>query len=390
MKRVILNPRDNYVDRLKSIGFGYYNLKSSNNQDYWREGICYELTESQIDHIEDSTNDLHQMCLEMVSEIVTSGDYPSYFNLSEFAKSEIERSWKQNNKSLYGRFDLAFDGSTCKMLEYNGDTPTGLLEGAVAQWNFIQEADGIPNRDQFNLIYERMVETWNNQYPKGTKIHFTASRDAHEEEWANLYCIMNAAIEAGMDVKDICLEDIGVSQDQFYDLQMSPIKTIFKLYPWEWMFKEEFSKSLITSQTNWIEPQWKALLSNKGNLVKLWEMFKGHPNLLPAYASHVECTNGLWVMKAILGREGSNIKKLFVENNQIQSSVTGDGSHFIPEYHSDGYVFQKWHDLPKFDNNYTVLGSWVIGDKASGMSFRESEPEITGNDSHFASHYFVK
>ena len=35
--------------------------------------------------------------------------------------------------------------------------------------------------------------------------------------------------------------------------------------------------------TRWIEPPWKAILSNKGILPLLWEMFPGHPNLLPAF-----------------------------------------------------------------------------------------------------------
>ena len=32
-----------------------------------------------------------------------------------------------------------------------------------------------------------------------------------------------------------------------------------------------------------LEPAWKAALSNKGLLPVLWEMFEGHPNLLPAF-----------------------------------------------------------------------------------------------------------
>ena len=32
-----------------------------------------------------------------------------------------------------------------------------------------------------------------------------------------------------------------------------------------------------------IEPAWKAVVSNKGLLPVLWQMFEGHPNLLPAF-----------------------------------------------------------------------------------------------------------
>ena len=46
----------------------------------------------------------------------------------------VAESWREKEPSLYGRFDLAFTGDTPKLLEYNADTPTSLLEscrGAV-------------------------------------------------------------------------------------------------------------------------------------------------------------------------------------------------------------------------------------------------------------------
>ena len=44
-----------------------------------------------------------------------------------------------------------------------------------------------------------------------------------------------------------------------------------------------FGARLAKAPTRWIEPPWKAILSNKGILPLLWEMFPDHPNLLPAY-----------------------------------------------------------------------------------------------------------
>jgi len=49
------------------------------------------------------------------------------------------------------------------------------------------------------------------------------------------------------------------------------------------MFSDAFGVRLKDAPTRWIEPPWKAVLSNKGILPLLWEMFPGHPNLLPAY-----------------------------------------------------------------------------------------------------------
>ena len=57
------------------------------------------------------------------------------------------------------------------------------------------------------------------------------------------------------------------------------IELAFKLYPWEWMFHDAFGERARQAPTRWIEPPWKAILSNKGMLPLLWEMFPGHPNL---------------------------------------------------------------------------------------------------------------
>jgi glutathionylspermidine synthase len=79
-------------------------------------------------------------------------------------------------------------------------------------------------------------------------------------------------------------EDVGRnSTGQFVDDGDRNIKLLFKLYPWEWMTRETFGASLPGSATQFVEPSWKMVLSNKGILPLLWEMYPDHPNLLPAY-----------------------------------------------------------------------------------------------------------
>ena len=52
-----------------------------------------------------------------------------------------------------------------------------------------------------------------------------------------------------------------------------PIDLLFKLYPWEWMMREAFGRYLPGAATQFVEPPWKAILSNKGILPLLWAMF---------------------------------------------------------------------------------------------------------------------
>ena len=62
------------------------------------------------------------------------------------------------------------------------------------------------------------------------------------------------------------------------------IRSIFKLYPWESMMEEEFAEQCLHTykQMRWMEPIWKMLLSNKGILPVLWELYPGHELLLEA------------------------------------------------------------------------------------------------------------
>lgn len=146
--------RPDFQQQLETIGMNYWNLPSGPDQKpYWQEGVCYGFSETQVDKILDATQELHDMSVDMVATMVKAGDYPEYFALTDHCKSLIEQSWNRGDKSFYGRFDLVFNGQDeIKMLEYNGDTPVSILECSVAQWDYIQQAEGIPDslRTQYN------------------------------------------------------------------------------------------------------------------------------------------------------------------------------------------------------------------------------------------------
>ena len=47
---------------------------------------------------------------------------------------------------------------------------------------------------------------------------------------------------------------------------------------------------------------------------------------------------------------------------------------------------QALADIPAFDGNYPVVGSWVIGEAACGIGIREDRSRITKNTSRFVPH----
>ncbi|SDC03347.1 glutathionylspermidine synthase family protein [Acinetobacter boissieri] len=386
MKRVILPPRSNWQKQHNDIGFDYYNLPSRDGSMYWSEGVAYEFTFKQIEQLEDASNQLHQMCLSIVEDLIQRGNYPNYFELPQSAIPLIEETWKSKSPMLYGRFDFAYDGHTIKMLEYNADTPTGLLEASVAQWHWLEQVETIKNRDQFNSIHEALIARWKLLYQPQTTVHFSACQSAGREDWGNLEYLMDTAFQAGLNVSELSMQNIGWDGLNFVDLNDETIQHIFKLYPWEWIWQEQFSQ-YIQPHIQWIEPCWKMLLSNKAILIELWKRFPNHPLLLESHAyDSTENYSGKWVRKPILAREGANIHIL--QNSKDCGEASG--SFYFKDYDQHGYVVQRWADTPLYEGRLPTLGLWMVGDECAGMSLREDVFDIIGNDAHFAAHYFIE
>lgn len=389
MKRKLFSPRVDWQQRCRDVGFDYYSLPSTDGSMYWSDDVAYHFTAKEIDSIDDATLELHEMCLALVDDIVGSGKYPVEYGFTSQDMAMIERSWRANEPSLYGRFDLGYDGRQVKMLEYNADTPTSLLEASVVQWDWLVE-NQLP--DQFNSLHEKLIEQFrtiktNTKSIHGTPtLHFAAMREAGREDWGNIEYLMDCAYQAGWAVSELPIEDIGwhEASNTFMDLNNNPIEVCFKLYPWEWLKQDEFAQHIMQSQTRWIEPAWKMLLSSKAILPLLWQKYPKHPFLLESHFWRPGMSiQGHWAKKPILSREGANVTKLLHGINQSLS-----GSEFNSSYDQSGYIIQEWFELPSFGGFRPVLGSWIVGNETAGMGIREDYNAVTGNDSHFIPHYF--
>lgn len=67
----------------------------------------------------------------------------------------------------------------------------------------------------------------------------------------------SCAMEAGLKTKQVFIEDIGFDNQHFVDLDDSKIQWMFKLYPWEFMFQDEYSEQLSEAKVQWLELQGK-------------------------------------------------------------------------------------------------------------------------------------
>jgi glutathionylspermidine synthase len=369
--------RQNWRGRAEEFGFNFCTMYG---KPYWDESVYYQFSSKQIeDDIEDPTEELHQMCIEVVGDVVADDKLMARFQIPESQWDLTRRSWLKGERSLYSRLDLAYDGkSHAKMLENNADTPTSVYESAF--WQLLWLEDKITNgdvdskSDQFNSLQEKLIDRFEvlcQPRNKNETLYFSCCKDSIEDKGTVQY-LMDCADESDITTKFIYIEDIGHGVgDGFVDLDDQSITWMFKLYPWEFMFREEYSSLLLTSGMTWLEPPWKSLLSNKALMPLLWERFSNHPNLLPSYfEDNINSTilTSNYVKKPIFSREGSNVS-VYKKNVEVASSGG--------VYGEEGFIYQTYHPLPVFGKNHTLIGSWLVDDKAAGISIREDFNMIT-------------
>ena len=383
MQRIICPERDDWQQTADQCGFAFHTI---DGERYWDERAYYAFTLDEIERcIETPTGEIDAMCMELAGRVIGNEQHLRRLKIPEAFWDMISESWERDDRSLYGRLDLKFDGDgPAKLLEYNADTPTSIFEAAVFQWTWLEQAIErriIPARaDQFNSIHERLIAAWKD-IAAGKHLHLTGTT-GNEEDAGTLAYLEDTARQAGLSTTLLDIEEIGWRDDAggFVDLDNSDMELVFKLYPWEWMFRDAFSVNLKNATTRWLEPPWKAILSNKGILPLLWEMFPNHPNLLPAYFEDDDAAEKLgasFVRKPLYSREGANV-------TMVSAGMTLDQQP--GPYGSEGFIRQAFAPLPCFADQYPVIGSWIVGERACGLSIREDENPITSNSSRFVPH----
>ncbi|MFB6841247.1 glutathionylspermidine synthase family protein [Streptomyces sp. NPDC056361] len=394
MERHTIEPRPDWQRTVEEQGLVYplTRYPDGSLRPYWDESAYYSFTLPEVEALEEVVEELHAMCLAAAAHIVERDRFAELGITDPKLAGLVAESWRRRAElpSLYGRFDLRYDGTgPAKMLEYNADTPTSLVEAASPQWFWMEER--FPGADQWNSLHERLVDAWKRQahlLPPGP-LHFAHSDgDELGEDLMTVAYLRETAQQAGLDTEALSVERIGWDRlsRRFVDDRLRFIRSCFKLYPWEWLTTDRFGRHVLdtldngggTGTTCWIEPAWKMLLSNKALLAILWELYPDHPNLLPAYLDGprgLAATTG-WVAKPLLGREGAGVT--------LHEAGT---EPFVRD--GEACCYQELAPLPDFDGNRVVLGAWVVEDEAAGLGIRESAGPVTDEYARFLPHVIL-
>lgn len=385
MQRRAMAERAGWRELAAGMGFDYAH---PDGQRYWDERAAYVFTLRQIeDGLEAAAAELVALCSEFVGRAVRDEAYLKRLAIPPAHWSWIAESWDRSDPSLYGRFDLVYDGDRpAKLLEFNADTPTALYEAAVFQWHWLEDrikAGLLPaDADQFNSLHDKLIARFAAMRRPGT-LHMTAFSSEVEDRKTVEY-LAELAREAGQSVVLIDISDIGLDgAGRFVDENGRAIRAIFKLYPWEWLLQEEFGAALPRAPTLWIEPPWKMLLSTKALLPELWKLAPGHPNLLESYYEDDPAAAVLgrdYAAKPIFSREGANV--------EIRKGGATVAAREGP-YDALPRIVQALAPDVVFDGMRPVIGAWVVDTEPAGIGIREDEGLVTGNRSCFVPHAII-
>ena len=366
---------------------------------YWREGPFYDFSMAEIQRLEGAVAQLFEMCVAAGDHIV-GNELFDRMRIPPMARPAIRRTWEAEPPSVYGRFDLRYDGEgPPKLLEFNADTPTGLVESAVTQWNWhLFTGQG---SDQWNALHDKLVAAWQRNLLKWERrtgvrprVHLAwTSEETSGEDRMTVAYLMDTVVQAGYEAIELIVEDIVLDDGdaRFYDPQGRHLDVVFKLYPWEWLIEDEFGPAVLADAmrpggTTWIEPAYKMMWSTKALLPILWQLFGNDPVLgkflVPAYfADEMPSSWREYVRKPLWGREGANVA--IVRDGVVTEEMPG-------RYGTEGFVVQEFAPLPNFTGadgpHYPALGAWVVDGEPAGLGIRESDGLITDNLSYFVPH----
>jgi glutathionylspermidine synthase len=381
MRRHAIQARPDWQPAVARTGLTCHTL--ANGAPYWDESGYWEFSSAEIDRIEAATAEIQRLALAAGDHILER-DRLAEIGIPVAAHAGIREAWTKEPPALYGRLDLAYDGRQIKLLEYNADTPTALVEAAVTQWYWLE--DCFPRADQFNSLHEKLVAKWKDLVPfLKQPVYF--GHDGSEEDFMTISYLRDTAEQAGHRTVPIAMNGIGWEEGdgRFVDLDRQPIHSIFKLYPWEWLLGERFGAYALETMgvVNWIEPIWKMMWSNKALLAILWELNRNHELLLPAYLDGPRDMKD-YVRKPRCGREGAGISVFRNWEQEGGATAASESDAAV----SSGFVYQRMASLSEADGNTAVLGSWLIDGEPAGMGIRESSSLITTNTSRFVPHLF--
>ena len=100
MQRILSAPRKNWKQQAQSLGFKFHTIEG---EKYWDESAYYRFSLKQIENdLEAPTEEIHQMCLQLVDKAVRSDEIMNLLRIPEQYWDYVQQSWANSEPHLYG------------------------------------------------------------------------------------------------------------------------------------------------------------------------------------------------------------------------------------------------------------------------------------------------
>ncbi len=381
---------------LESIGFSWHTD--------WDDGTPYlidrvvEVEEVEANAYADAANELYDMFVEAGDYVIENDLFAELgipYNLIDIVKA----SWENDvHWHLYARFDFAggLDRVPIKLLEFNADTPTLLLDTAIVQWAMLK-ANDLDEYRQFNNLHASLRENFQrlvtleesvekfSEYYEGWKILFSCVRGAQEDEDTTRY-LESIAREAGFATAFAYMDEIEFDPDEGIFLGEERYDYFFKLVPWEDIAIDEGELAIILTKivenqkAIILNPAYTLMFQSKAFMKILWELFPRHPLLLETAFEPLE--GKAYVEKPTFGREGENVT-IYDATGEVVDTKEGHYDNFR-------MVYQERAKLNRDDTGNYYQAGVFFAYEACALGYRTGVRPILDDDAKFAGHIITE
>ena len=353
----------------------------------------YKINSDFLLNVGESSNELHRMFLEATNRVIHDDELLTRFGISEIFWNRIRQSWANDQDlTITGRFDFAFNGTQLKVLEYNADTSTRLFECAIIQKKW-PAAINLPSAFAPSWrLNSALINSWK-RLKLTSKVHLFIDDNEDERQMA-LY-MQNLMKEAGIESK-LCVGTghLHWKDKIIVDSDGEAIQFVWKSWMWDAVFEDylaatkepalnnadsskhpRISDVLLNDQIKVVEPLWKVITSNKALLPLLCQMYPNHPLLLRSEWNLTDDLKSMpYVKKPMVGRHGQNIT-IYGPNGEFV--IAAREGHFS----NRDSIYQEMFSQ-KSDHGYQhIISSWIIRGLYAGLCVHEDQNLITNDNS---------
>jgi glutathionylspermidine synthase len=399
-----------YIEMRESL---YGPLRDVFNWD-WMEGTEYGLADIHLinaqfrNELAFATAELAKIYAKIV-ELIQKGSDELLLELGipEQALSAMRVIIMPQLSTMIGRFDFAHTPEGLKMLEFNADTPTSIVEAffvnqKACEFFYVQNPNAKMEKD-IKQAFTTMVNEYKRRGYKTDRIVFS-SLGWHDEDKGTTIFLMN---HSGLQASYVPLEDLRVYEDRLCyltDGNLEPIDVLYRLHAIEKLAIENDEDGYPTGshvldliareKLAIINPPSAFIAQTKALQVLIWNLHQEGvfftdfehtiiaKYMLPTYMEN-NFRDMPFVTKPIFGREGGAVT-LFNSNGQITDEDKDD------DYWEQPMVYQRLADMEKITvntikglyNGHILWGSFLIGGKPSAICARVGG-KITDNLSFF-------